>query len=222
MRIKGVIFDFIGTTVIEKDPSLLNRCFVQAFSDHQLTVPIEIIQANRGKDKKEMIGEILQQSNVAVTLTGSVLQAFRFRLQNDIHNFHENTGAADMFHHLRKKKIKIGLGSGLPRDIFETILDHIGWKEPDFDYIGIAEEIGKGRPHPAMLLDMMDKCRLRKKELLKVGDTVADVEEGRNAGVITVAILSGTQAENKIIASRPDFIIHSLQELNAILSGLPA
>jgi phosphonoacetaldehyde hydrolase len=213
MSIKGVIFDFIGTTVIEKDPSVLNRCFAGAFNDHDVMAGIEIIKANRGKDKKEMIEEILKQSGFPLDLTQPILQSFRIHLQNKLDNFLENKGAGNAFNFLKKRKIVIGLGSGLPRDIFEAIFNHVGWKENSFDYIGVAEETGRGRPYPDMILGMMKKLNLRSDQMLKVGDTVADIQEGRNANVMTAAILSGTQDEKEIINSQPDFIIRSLTDL---------
>ncbi|MGZ8518400.1 MAG: HAD family hydrolase [Chitinophagaceae bacterium] len=42
-----------------------------------------------------------------------------------------------------------------------------------------------------MILDMLKKFSLQKEQFLKVGDTVADILEGKNAGVKTAAILSG-------------------------------
>ena len=219
MSIKGIIFDFIGTTVIEKDPAVLNRCFVEAFNDHNVTIAIELIKENRGKDKKEMINEILSQQNFPLHLTEQILQSFCVHLQNNLDNFYENKGAGDIFIYLKERKILTGLGSGLPRDIFENIFTHIGWREDYFDYIGIAEETGRSRPYPDMILDMMKKLNLHNDEMLKVGDTLADIQEGKNAKVMTVAILSGTQNEKEIIKSEPDFTIRSLKELRQILNG---
>ena len=55
------MFDFIGTTVMEKDPSVINRCFQMAFEDHGIMVSDELIIAGRGKDKAEMITGVLNQ-----------------------------------------------------------------------------------------------------------------------------------------------------------------
>ena len=118
---------------------------------------------------------------------------------------------------MKARKVIIGLGTGLPRDTFEKIFNHLRWSRKQFDYIGIAEETGKGRPHPDMILDMLEKCRLQASELLKVGDTVADIQEGKNAKVPTAAILSGTQSEKDIISEQPDFIIRHLSELRKIM-----
>ena len=218
MAIKAVLFDFIGTTVIEKDPSVITRCFVSAFKDHGVQVAASMIKAHRGKDKRNMVGIVLSEKGLPLTLTEPVLHSFQSHLQSSLDNFGTNEGADDMIRFLKERKILVGLGSGLSRDMFEAILHHVGWNENAFDYIGIAEEIGKSRPDPAMLLDVMAKLHLKNDELLKVGDTVADVEEGKNAKVKTVAILSGTQDEKEILRANPDFKIRSLNELKQMIN----
>jgi phosphonatase-like hydrolase len=217
MPIKAVLFDFIGTVVIEQDPIVLNWCFVEAFKDHNANVSVEVIRANRGKDKKQMIGDILSGASLPLHLTEPVLDSFRERLANALDNFRENEGATTLMNDLVKSGIRIGLGTGLPRDTFEAIFNYLGWHEKHFDYIGIAEEMANGRPHPDMIFDMMKKLGLGVDELIKVGDTVADIQEGKNAGIMTVAVLSGTQDEQDIRYQRPDFVIRSLKELREII-----
>ncbi len=216
MIINGVLFDFIGTTVIETDPSMLNDCFVRGFKDHGVQVSSDIIRANRGKDKQEMIRDILVNLNQPLHLIELVLNSFRKHLQNNMDNFQENEGAIDVIRYMKERKIAVGLGTGLPRDLFENIFLHLQWNNIPFDYIGIAEEIGKGRPHPDMIFDMLAKCKLVNTEFLKVGDTVADIQEGKNAQVLTAAILSGTQDEKELTLQQPDFIIRHLTELKEI------
>lgn len=109
------------------------------------------------------------------------------------------------------------MGTGLTRDTFEKIFYHLNWDVPGFDYIGIAAETGRGRPYPDMILDLMKKCNLQQDEFLKIGDTVADIQEEKNANVFTVAILSGTPIEKEIILQQPDFIFHSLTQLKEII-----
>ena len=107
MRIKAILFDFIGTTLIEKDPSVLNNCFVKAFNDHKVNVGIELIKGNRGKDKKEMIEAILSALNYPLHLTNAVLDSFKIHLKNNLGNFRENEGATDLFYYLKERKILI-------------------------------------------------------------------------------------------------------------------
>jgi pyrophosphatase PpaX len=68
-----------------------------------------------------------------------------------------------------------------------------------------------------MIFDMMNRYGLTKSEVLKVGDTTADIQEGKNAGTYTAAILSGTQDEKEILKEQPDFVIRKLSELKTLI-----
>lgn len=217
MPVTAVLFDFMGTTAIEKKPELIHRCFIKAFEGHDVHVADEMIRMNRGKDKKEMIATILGHYQKRKELGPFIFDSFNRSLIDNLDNFHENEGVREAIQFLKSKDIIVGLGTGFPRDIFELIFYHLGWEDFGFDYIGIAEEIGKGRPHPDMIVDMMEKFSLQKAQFLKVGDTIADIMEGKNAGVKTVAILSGTQGEKEIRNYQPDFVINKLVELKDII-----
>lgn len=216
-NLRAVMFDFIGTTIIESDNSILNRCFVEAFKENGVYTDIGIIKKHRGKEKREMIEQILMHYHQSHLAAIAILDSFRTHLHNNLDNFQLNDGANEVLDYLKSRGIMVGMGTGLPRDIFETILAHVGWNKDRFDYIGIADELGVGRPDPAMLIDMMTKFRLHEDELLKIGDTVADIQEGKNAGVTTAVIISGTQGEEELLKHRPDYVIRSLVELSRII-----
>lgn len=219
MNIKGVLFDFMGTTVIEKDPETIHQCFLKAFVSYGVPVTDEMIRMNRGKDKKEMIASVLDHYTMPSELVPFILESFNNRFVDKLNNFQANEGVQEIIQFLKEKNIIIGLGSGFPRDIFDLIFHHVGWAEMDFGYIGTAGEIGRGRPHPDMIIDMMKRFSLPADSILKVGDTIADIMEGKNAGVKTVAILSGTQSEKDIRSYQPDFVINKLEQLKDIIIG---
>jgi phosphoglycolate phosphatase-like HAD superfamily hydrolase len=64
-----------------------------------------------------------------------------------------------------------------------------------------------------MIFEMMRQLRINPTEMLKVGDTVADIQEGKNANVYTAVLLSGTQPKEQLIRERPDLILDSLDDL---------
>jgi phosphonatase-like hydrolase len=218
MSIRGVLFDVIGTTIIESDPTLVVTSFKKAFEDHQVVVDEAVIQRNRGRDKMLMIETVIHEQNLSVALAPKIYHSFQSNIVSNLHQFRSQRGATEIFNYLRKQNIKIGLGTGLSRDLFEQILNHLQWNLADFDYIGIANEMGESRPSPIMIYDMMKKLGISNaKEFLKVGDTTADIQEGKNAGVVTVAILSGTQTHEQLEGEEPDYIISDLSEIKNII-----
>ncbi|MFZ6011098.1 MAG: HAD family hydrolase [Bacteroidota bacterium] len=217
MAIQAVLFDVIGTTVKETDPQMINHCFQQAFVDHHIEVDPRILSDNRGRDKKEVIQSIVESNSLPLTNVDSVYWSFKQLFIARINEFKANDGAEEMFSFLRQHHVMIGLGTGLPRDLFEKVLSHLGWNKIMFDYIGIGAELKGTRPDPAMIIDMMSKLNLSdSRRFLKVGDTRADIQEGRNAGTLTVAILSGTQDQAMLEKEKPDYLINHLLDLKKI------
>ena len=51
------------------------------------------------------------------------------------------------------------------------------------------DAVGKGRPHPWMIFENMRQLDVYPPAaIVKVGDTVSDIDEARNAGVISVGV----------------------------------
>ena len=218
MICKAVLFDVIGTTVKEKDPETINRCFLKAFTDNKVIADRETLKANRGKDKLAVINLILDNTQQDTSLSNSIYNSFAKNVENEVENFYPATDAGEIFNYLRQRSIKIGLGTGLSRDLFEKILAHVKWDESLFDYIGISTEIGKSRPHPDMIHDFMHTLKITDPtQVFKIGDTVADIQEGKNAKVITGVILAGTQTKEELQKENPDFIFNSLSEIKSII-----
>jgi phosphoglycolate phosphatase-like HAD superfamily hydrolase len=67
--------------------------------------------------------------------------------------------------------------------------------------------------HAMELFEMSDAS-----EVLKIGDSNIDIEEGKNAGCgITVGITTGAQTREQLAAASPDHIIDSLMDLPGLL-----
>ncbi|HZY78986.1 MAG TPA: HAD family hydrolase [Cyclobacteriaceae bacterium] len=217
MAITAVFFDFIGTTILEKNNDVVLTCFQKAFADFNIEVGKDDLRNHRGKDKDQMIAEILKSAKKDIRKKTEVLQSFKKHFVASLDQFSESTDLDSTMEHLRSKKVKVGVGTGLPKDVLRILLEHFHWERFGFDYISTAEEIGKGRPNPEMIIDMMVKLHLNNFQFLKVGDTVADIQEGKNANVMTAVILSGTQSENVLRKENPDYVIKSLSELKQIV-----
>lgn len=218
MRYKAVMFDVIGTTVVEKDPTVIARSFEKAFRDHGIQVDEARLRANRGRDKKEIIDVMLKERGAGNDMAPAVYDSFVRNVEANLHAFEPRDGAMELFDFLQQCGMKVALGTGLSRDLFARIMKQIDWPLLRFDYVGIPEHGIRPRPHADMLQDMMAKLRLTPMDVLKVGDTVADIQEGKNAGVATVAILAGTQSREMLEQAQPTFVIETLNELRQIVS----
>lgn len=216
-KIRAVIFDVIGTTVLEGDPQLINRCFQNAFSSNLISVDKADVLRVRGKDKLEAIKEILIATNNPLEASQKIFDDFKKNVTAKISNFKEHPEFDEVMAFLKNQNIKVGVGSGLPASVFQILFDHLDWRKYKFDYTAVFEEFKVGRPDPVMILNMCERTNISLNQLLKVGDTVSDVLEGKNAKVSTAVVLSGTQTIEVLLESKPDYIINTLSEVISII-----
>lgn len=217
MKFKAILFDLVGTTVIEK-PGTIIGCFEDAFRKNNVEIDDDFLKSHRGRGKKEIIESLLRSRGITEETTLRVYDDFKINVESRISDFSPAHGTEELFSLVKSLNIKLGIGTGLPRSIFRLISAQLGWRDVMFDYTGIAEEVGTGRPDPAMINDMMKKLDITDGgEFLKIGDTAADIQEGKNAGVKTAVILSGTQDSGMLKNEKPDFILDSLADIKMIL-----
>jgi phosphonoacetaldehyde hydrolase len=217
-KIRAILFDMIGTTVLEKDPTVINTCFEKAFLRHAITIDGTLVRNVRGMDKMEAIEAILKLSDKPLEMKSQIFESFKSNVQKSISNFEEHPVLDRVIGQLRERKIVIGIASGLPLVLFQMLFDKFGWQKYSFDYANVYENFPEGRPNPAMIFDMCKKFQMEAGQLLKVGDTVADIEEGKNAGSITAAVLVGTQSDSTLQKAKPDFNLRSLSDVVNILN----
>ena len=220
MILKAVLFDLIGTTVKEKDPDAMNNCFVKSFTDNGFNVSADAVKANRGRAKLEIIDAVSIESGIELKHRDKINNSFKINFAASVNNFEANEGIIELLLFLKNNNIKAGLGTGLSRDLFDLILNNLKWDYKIFDYISNAEEAGGGRPNPAMIYDMINKLNITGPEgFLKVGDTISDIQEGKNAGVKTAVILSGTQSKEILTQENPDYLLNSLNDIKILVDG---
>jgi phosphonoacetaldehyde hydrolase len=126
-----------------------------------------------------------------------------------------------MFAFIKAHHLKLGVGTGLEKDIFSLIYHHLNWDKYQFNYIGTSSECYRGRPAPDMIFDMLKATgQTSVAGFLKVGDTATDIREGKNAGVLTAAVLSGTQPKAFLVNENPYFICGNITDVLLVIESL--
>ncbi len=95
---------------------------------------------------------------------------------------------------LRARGIKIGSTTGFTNRMMEVVA-------PAAQSFGYAPDLwvspdstgNYGRPYPYMIFQNLQALKVTSvKHTVKIGDTVADILEGKNAGVLTVGVIEGS------------------------------
>lgn len=224
--IQLAMFDMAGTTINDKIDGhpLMVISMMRAFAKHGFEFVPDVINKHRGKQKSEAIQTLLCEvaelpSTDAERIGDGVYCDFLLELKNNLSSISEIDGATELFRYLKSKNIYVGVGSGFPMQVVQVIISQLGWLDKGLlDYVGSAEQIGVGRPNPKMILDAMERLNITDgRKVLKIGDTVVDVQEGKNAGAWTVAVLTGSQTEAQLMAVAPDYILSSIRELTTLI-----
>ena len=232
-RIKLVVFDLAGTTVDDTidDVPLITVAMTEAFASRGIIINAEQVNKYRGMEKKQAVSSLFRESQkIQLNTTDNtkfddevdaIFKDFKLALNSHLVNIDkEISGTTETFKWLKTKGIKIALGSGFPHNVVLALVEKLGWTHL-VQYVSSAEQEGHGRPHPALINSAMKHCSvIDERSVLKIGDTVMDIEEGKNAKCWTAAVLTGTQTESTLKQSNPDFIINSVADLPQLLANM--
>lgn len=219
-----VVFDLVGTTLSDGGggESFIVDAFVRAFAGAGVPISPADVRAHRGLSKRDAIARILREHGAPPAAVEPIHGSFLAEVEAALGRFQPMDGARAALLLLRGQGVRVAVGSGLPHRTALALVEGQGWlREGLVQHVTSAERAGAGRPDPAMIRDAMSALGANDPHrVLKVGDTIADVEEGRNAGVRTAAVLSGSQTEAELRDAEPEFLIRSLRELPAVLAGI--
>src|SRR5258706_13528323 len=109
-------------------------------------------------------------------------------------------GVVEMLSDLHAKGVRLAVATGKARRGLDRVLDATGLRRW-FEATRCADE-GFAKPHPGMLLGLMDVIGVEPHRAVMVGDTIHDLELAANAGVDAVAVTYGAHDAN-LLGTRP-------------------
>lgn len=125
-------------------------------------------------------------------------------------------GAAQILAAVKASNRALGLVTSGERSRVERDLKRMGWQAL-FDVVVCGGDTLQRKPHPAPLLYALDRVQVRAGEALYVGDTVEDVQMGREAGTSTAAVAGGFASLSTLRRERADFVFETLSDLTVLL-----
>ena len=132
MPIKLIVFDIAGTTV--KDDNNVSEAFQSALSKFEVHVELSDINPLMGYEKKQAIAEILAaHSSLELSqITNSLIVQIYNEFVQQMISYYQHTegitalpGVEDTMLELQKQHIKVGINTGFPHVIAETIIKRL-------------------------------------------------------------------------------------------------
>ena len=204
--IKCIIMDWAGTAIDYGCFAPLNA-FMKVFAEER-DIHITLRQAREpmGMLKIDHIRAILSMPPV----TRQFLERYnRPWDENDVldmyHSFERHLfatlpqftdpipGVIDTLRHLRRQGIRVGSTTGYTSAMMDIVRPAAADKGYTVDNLVTPDGLRAGRPAPYMIFRNMHDLDIRSvRQVVKVGDTLADIREGLNAGVFSVGIITGS------------------------------
>lgn len=206
MKWEGIVFDWAGTTVDFGSMAPV-EVFKAIFEEKGIVVNNEEVRKPMGMLKWDHIKTMLAMPRIEALWEAKYGKA------------PEDHDADELFHSFEPKLLHIlAEGTALKPYVKETVAElrqrgyqlgsTTGYTDTMMEPVRISAEKagyapdawvtpdavnGKGRPYPYIIYKNMEMLGWKTAGLiLKVGDTVADIEEGKNAGTKTAGILIGS------------------------------
>ncbi|MGN0136444.1 phosphonoacetaldehyde hydrolase [Anaerotignum sp.] len=221
MKYDGIIFDWAGTTV-DYGSFAPVKAFVEAFEAFGITPTLEEVRKPMGMLKidhvrtmlsMERISKLWEEIHGRAWTEADVQQVYELsekKIIEIVHQFAEpKPYVKETIAELRAMGMKIGSTTGYTDEMMEIVVPAAKAAGYEADCWFSPDSVGKcGRPYPYMIFKNMQELKLQDiRRVMKVGDTVADIKEGKNAGMVSVGIVEGssvaglTQAEYEALTA---------------------
>lgn len=222
-HIKMVVFDWAGTTV-DYGSSAPMDVFKMVFDEMGIELSRDEINGPMGMEKKAHIKALLSLDNAAVQWkehygrmwteadVEEIYEKFEDKLFDVVADYSKPIdGVVETVNELKKNGIKIGSTTGYNKRMMTKVIPAAKENGYEPDCIVTPDITGLGRPTPFMLNECMRVLNVYPpKAVVKVGDTITDIHEGKNAGAWSIGLLVGS---NLLGVSKDEYEKMSEEEL---------
>jgi len=234
-KIRLVIFDLSGTTV--SDDNAVAKCLFEGAQHFGLRTTIEDFEKTIGTNKIHLyefmlardFGEPVQIENLEQYLFpqyhNQAIEIFKYYSVLMIDHYMRAVkaipGTEETFNWCHNNDIKVVTDTGFHKDVNTAIMDGLQWRERGLvDFALDVEDTGEiGRPAPFMIFKAMALTGVQSvHEVIKIGDTPADLLSGYNAGCKgNIGVLSGANRIETLRIYPHTHIINSVADLPELI-----
>lgn len=215
MPYKLIVFDWDGT-LMDSEARIV-ACIHAAFADLGLPLP----SADAARD---IIGLGLDEA-MAVLMPEAGPQGRLALIERYRHHFLVDNetpselfpGVGQVLDWLHTREYLLAVATGKSRRGLDLVLSSSGLGG-HFVATRCADETFS-KPHPEMLLQLMDELGVGGGETLMVGDTEYDMQMARNAGAHALAVCYGVHSPERLLAQGPLGCLADLADMPAWLEA---
>ncbi len=204
-KIELAVFDWAGTTV-DYGCFAPVKVFLEVFKEKEIEVTLEEARAPMGLLKIDHIKAMLSGERVADLWNKKYGREWNMNDVKDMYSRFEEKlfkilaeyttpvpHCLETMAVLRNNGIKIGSTTGYTQEMMDIVVPKAAEKGYSPDFYVTPSSVSAGRPFPYMIFKNMNELKVGDLDcVLKIGDTISDIKEGRNAKVWTIGVLKGS------------------------------
>jgi len=118
----------------------------------------------------------------------------------------------DLFILLKKNSKKIGIVTNKYEDISRKIIKKLGI-DMYIDILVGGDTVERKKPDPYPILYAVESLGSKVEESVMIGDSEADIQAGKSAGLTTVFVNYGFGNTDKVILYSPEIVIESMDQI---------
>lgn len=253
---KLVIFDWAGTTV-DFGCMAPVEAFRKAFSSKDIEVTDEEIREPMGMSKIDHVRTMLNMDRISQSFkekhgrehteedVQEIYHVSEVELLNTVGEHSEPKPAVvETVNQLKANGVFIGSTTGYTKEMMDIVVPNAEKQGYTADFLATADDTdGKGRPYPYMVFKNVEHFDIADlDQVVKVGDTVADIREGKNANITSIGVIDGSsemglaksefdnlteeekdklrnEVAKSFLEAGADYVIHDFTELPTILNA---
>jgi len=211
----AAILDIDGTLV---DSNYFHAiAWYRAMRAHDHTLPMWRIHRAIGMGGDQMIGALLGD-DVEERDGDSIRDTEKERYFELIEEVQPLEGARELIEDLKRTDHRVVLASSAKPDEVDHYLDLLDARELA-DAWTTSGDVEKTKPEPDLVNSALEK--VGGGPAVMIGDSVYDCEAAGNAGVETIAVLTGGFSDSELLKSGARIVFASIVELRECLSWTP-
>jgi 2-phosphoglycolate phosphatase len=185
-KYKAVIFDLDGTLV--DDYGTIQEALNYVMSNLGLCQQtVESVKKGVGLGLEDMLARFVPEQKVE-----DAVLMYREKYSKIIGKHTRTLPFVEQtLQQLKQLDIKIAVASNKAGDFSRQIVKILSLHRY-IDVVLCGDDIKSHKPDPKILFEIMNQLGVKKENTLYVGDMTVDVETGRNAGVETILVLTGS------------------------------
>jgi pyrophosphatase PpaX len=212
-NLKAIIFDADGTLLDSFE--LIYAAYTHVATVHGLNIPTpKEIRSQMGNPLPDIFKLLYPHEDIETLLdTNSNFIAANTMSSKAFE------GVDELLEDLTKSGYKLAiLTSGGPK--IHNILQKHGW-DGYFTSVVHHERLAKPKPDAEGFLLATNECSVTPQEAVMIGDTVVDIDTGKNAGALcTIAVTHGFGRKRDLFNAKPDYLVDSLSGIMPIVLSL--